>query len=62
MHNDSNSTDRKPGDYVLFAIAFLGLVVAGVGVIVSSAPLALSGATILLLSLVCFLPRPPMES
>jgi len=57
MQDDSNSVPRRAGDYLLFAIAFGGLGLAGMGVIVSSAPIAFMGAIVLLLALLGLLGR-----
>ncbi len=57
MDNESDPTGRKPGDYLLFALAFSGFVAGSAGVVASSVTLALGGAIILLLALLGFLPR-----
>jgi hypothetical protein len=57
MHDSSDSTDRSLGEYLLFAIAFLGLGGAAGGVVLSSPGLAGSGAAISLLALWRFLLR-----
>jgi hypothetical protein len=61
MPDYSDSTDRRPGDYLRYAIAFIGFVIAGGGLIVSSPAVALTGATMLLLAVLSFLPRRPGE-
>jgi hypothetical protein len=61
MRDDSDSSEREPGDYLLVAIAFGSFVLAGGGVILSSPLLASAGATILLLALACLVPRRPPE-
>jgi Cu/Ag efflux pump CusA len=58
MNSSSNSTDRRPGEYFLFALAFLAFLVAVAGVIVSSLPIAVSGGVLLLLCVVGFRGRP----
>jgi hypothetical protein len=57
MQDDSDSVPRRAGDYLLFAIAFGGFGLAGVGVIVSSAATAFTGVMILLLALLGLLGR-----
>ena len=60
MRDESDSSDRKQVDYLLFALAFASFVVASGGVIISSPQLALAGAMILVIALLGFLPlRPP---
>jgi len=61
MHDLADWTPRRAGDFVLFALAFVGFVVAVGGVIVSSAFLALSGGAISMLAVLCFLPRASSE-
>jgi hypothetical protein len=55
MHDNSNSSARRPEQYLLFALAFVGFVVAGSGVIVSSPGIAFTGALLSLLALGGFL-------
>ena len=55
MHDSSDSKGRKPEKYLLFALTFIGFGVAGSGVIVSSPGIAVTGATLSLLALGCFL-------
>ncbi len=57
MHQDSDSTRRKPGHYILFAIAFIGFVIAAGGVVVGSAHSAVVGTVVLLGALLGFLAR-----
>ena len=57
MNDDSDSTPRSPGDYLLFALAFIGFVIEVGGMILSSPFLASTGTAISLLALLCFLPR-----
>ena len=54
MHDNSNSSRRRPEEYLLFALAFIGFGVAGSGVIVSSPGIAFTGALLSLLALGCF--------
>jgi hypothetical protein len=61
MSDYSDSTDRRPGDYLRFAVAFISFVMAGGGLIVSSPGGAIAGATLLLLAVLSFLPRRPTE-
>ena len=55
----SESTDRTTGDYFLFALAFIGFLVAATGVIVESPGGALTGAFLLLLPILGFAVRSP---
>ncbi len=58
--NDYTEPDkRRAGDYLLFAIAFISFWITGCGIILSSPPVAFTGATMLLLAVLCFLPRRP---
>lgn len=45
----ADSTDRRPVEYILFALGFIGFVVAAAGLVVGSSVFALVGAVILLL-------------
>jgi hypothetical protein len=54
MHDYSDSTDRKPADYVLFALGFLGFLIGTAGVIVASKFLAVVGGGLLLLGVISF--------
>ena len=56
--NYFDSTDRRTADYVLFALAFIGFLLAAGGVVMGSPPGALTGAIILLLAILCFSLRP----
>ena len=55
MYDNSDSSGRRAEEYLLFALAFIGFVVAGSGVIVSSPGIAITGAIFSLLALGCFL-------
>ncbi len=61
MPGEGNATDRRPGEYLLFGVAFVGFVIAMSGVIVSSGGLAGIGAALTLLALLCLVPRAPAE-
>lgn len=54
MNHELNSTDRSPGDYVLFALAFIGFQVAAGGVILASAHLAVLGTILSLVPLTIY--------
>ena len=54
MHHQSDSTDRRPEEYLLFACAFLGLAAAASGIILSSPAIAFFGAAVSLLALAGF--------
>ncbi len=49
-----DSTDRGTGDYILFALGFIGFVVGTGGVVVASLPAAVVGGALLLLVVGCF--------
>ncbi len=57
MHHNSDSSARRPEEYLLFALAFIGFGVAATGVIAGSPAIACTGAILLLLALGCFLLR-----
>jgi hypothetical protein len=57
----SDSTDRTPTDYVLFALAFIGFVIGLSGVVLTSAWAALSGLLILTLCILAFRLRPARD-
>jgi hypothetical protein len=48
MNNCSDSTDRRPSEYVRFAIGFLAFGMAATGVVLTTPPLAVLGALTLL--------------
>ena len=60
MNDFSDSTDRKPVEFVLFALAFVGFILGAAGMVLTSLPVALIGTVILLLAVSCF--RSPPES
>jgi hypothetical protein len=62
MDANYDSTDRKPGDYVLFALAFLGFIIGVGGVVVASIPAAFTGLVLMLLSILGYQLRPSPES
>jgi hypothetical protein len=62
MNENSDPTERRAGDYLLFAAVFIGFIVGGVGVILSSPGIAFTGAAISLLVFWCGLGRRPTES
>ena len=47
MNNYSDSTDRRPGEYTRFAIGFLAFGMAATGIVLTTPPLAVIGALIL---------------
>jgi len=53
----SESTDRTTGDYILFALGFIGFLLAAGGVVTASSAGALTGASLLLLTILCFVLR-----
>jgi hypothetical protein len=54
MSDNSNSTDRRPSEYLLFIGAFLGCLIAAGGVLLASPFLAVSGLLLLMFALSCF--------
>jgi hypothetical protein len=54
MQTYADSTDRRPSDFLLFAIGFAGFWIGAAGVVLASAPLALFGVLLLLLSVYWF--------
>ena len=61
MLDSSGSTDRRPEEYLLFALAFVGFTGAVGGIVLSSAAIAFLGAATTLFALGCFILRPPPE-
>jgi len=55
VHDESDSTNRRPEEYLLFAFAFLGFATAAGGVVVASPAFAFFGAATSLLALAGFL-------
>jgi hypothetical protein len=51
---DFESNDRRPVDYVLVALACLGLLIGVSGVILNSVAAAVAGLFILLFTLLCY--------
>jgi hypothetical protein len=51
---DGDSTDRTPRGYFLFGLAVLGLLIGVWGIFLALAPLALTGAIVLLASVLGF--------
>jgi hypothetical protein len=54
MDTNFDSTDRSIGDYVLFAVGFLGFLTAAGAVILAVKSLAVLGFVLLLLSVLTF--------
>jgi hypothetical protein len=50
MYDQANPTDRRPGEFLLFAGAFLGFVTAAAGILVTMPFLALCGVGLMLLA------------
>ncbi len=57
MRDDSDSVNRRAEEYLLFALTFIGFLIAGSGIIVASSGIAFTGAMISLLALWCSLGR-----
>jgi hypothetical protein len=53
MSDNSSPTDRSPGEYLLFAGAFVGFLMAAGGIVVASVFLAVSGLFLLLFTVSC---------
>jgi hypothetical protein len=58
MDDFPDSTDRTVGDYLLFALGFIGFLIALLGVLVGWAGTGISGGLILLLCVYGFRLRP----
>ena len=58
MDTNYDSTDRKPADYVLFALAFLGFIIGLAGMVVASVPAAFTGLVLMLLCILGYELRP----
>ena len=54
MNKDFDSTDRTPGEYVMFALGFIGFTIAAAGVVLSATPLAVLGAVLLIIAVYSF--------
>ena len=57
----ADSTDHGTADYVLFAVGFLGFLIAVSGAIVSSPPVAIAGAVVLFLVVLRFALQSPED-
>ena len=57
MDTYSDSTDRSPAEYVLFALGFIGFGTAAAGVVLSQPMVAVSGAILFLLVVAAFRSR-----
>jgi hypothetical protein len=58
INRNSDSTERRPGEYFLFALAFAAFLLTVGGVVLSSLPVAACGGVLLLLCLWGFRARP----
>ena len=56
-----NSTERKPGEYGLFAVGFAGFGMASGGIVLSSPFFALVGGVVLLIAVSGFRRSPSLE-
>jgi len=54
MNWNGDSTEHSAGDYILFAIGFLGFMFAAAGVVVTVPWLAVTGLLILTLSIITY--------
>jgi hypothetical protein len=54
MDTNYDSTDRKPADYFLFGLSFLGFIIGLSGVIVASVPAGFIGLILLLLPILSY--------
>ncbi|HXU75751.1 MAG TPA: hypothetical protein VN794_04240 [Methylomirabilota bacterium] len=50
-----DSTDRKPAEYLLFALGFAGFMLGAAGLVLTCLALALFGGALLLFAVTCFL-------
>ena len=55
--NHSDSTDRTTGDFILFALAFIGFLLGAGGLVIGSVPGAITGAVLMLLPILGFIVR-----
>ncbi len=62
MDDYPDSTDRSAAEYVLFALGFLGFLVALSGVIIASTTAAILGTIILLLVVLGFYSRSALRA
>jgi len=51
---DFDSTDRTPGEYVMFALGFIGFLTAAGGVVLSVTTLAVLGLVLLVIAVYSF--------
>ncbi len=51
---DFDSTDRTPGEYVMFALGFIGFLIAAGGVVLSVTTLAVLGLVLLVIAVYSF--------
>lgn len=58
MANDSDSTGRSVGDYILFAIGFVAFLIAVAGVILSLPWVTVLGAALLVVTMLFFQAKP----
>lgn len=56
------STERRPADYVFFALGFIGFILAAAGIVVSSPGTAFLGGLLLLLCVVVLAARSSVGS
>ncbi len=52
--NYDDSSDRSPGDFILFFLAFAGFILGTAGVIVNSIGTAVTGGVLMVLSILPF--------
>ena len=58
MEEFFDSTDRRPADFLLFALGFIGFVLGATGVVVASPATAILGLLMMILTVASFLVRP----
>jgi hypothetical protein len=51
---DFDSTDRTPGEYVMFALGFIGFLISAGGVVLSVTTLAVLGLVLLVIAVYSF--------
>jgi len=54
VNQDFDSTDRTAGEYVMFALGFIGFMIAGAGVVLSVTVLAVMGLVLLVIAAYSF--------
>ena len=61
MNFDFDSTDRTPGEFAMFALAFIGFMLAAGGLVTSAPLLAVFGGVMLVFSIYYFRRAAPVD-